>query len=91
MAGTAVLRGVQMGGRPAGGVGVIVAINAAAKHLRMIDPGGSHRHPGGRRLVVAGLALIAGGQVTGGLAAGVDAVMATDAITGEAAMVDHAG
>lgn len=74
--GCAVIGGRRMTGALAGGYGAIMTTGASTQHLAMINTRRRHRYPMGGQLVMTGLALITAVDMRGGLAAGIDAVMA---------------
>ena len=90
MAAVAFGRGRHMGGTLAGGGHAVVATAADTDHLGMIDAGGGHRLPGGREFVVAGVAIVGAVDMGQQFTAGIDAVMATEAITGEQSVIRRA-
>lgn len=81
------LAGLHVRGTFTAGQTTIVTGDASAEYLQMIDIGGRHWRETRRSFFVAGLALIAAGQMRGRFTNGDDTVMALHAAVHESAVV----
>ena len=85
------IAGINVRAAFAAGNGIIVAGETSAYDLAVIHRCRRHRRPTGREFLVAQLTLIGGVNVLRGFAGGIHAVVATNTVVGDDAMIHTGG